>query len=768
MPDEPRLPLGPPRFLIGNGERLTETVKLASSGGGLPPPYGLSEARTRLAPQLRQASAAARRLPAAACPNDRVVSLMTMHPSFVSKSKFPAQLLRSGRLRAVGSRPRRITPSITVHSHIDKRGKRIHEWRPGSEERHTIEFFVESTRSDLRDWAQHLHDETEALKRDERDIGIVEQFRMPSTADRSRLPSDLPDEVPLEVVLHAAGDAAHYGFVLDAFDAYANTLDAEPDMDRRLAVGRLCFVPVLAPVSRLEDLARFSFLRVVRPMPRLHVPDPASEVLRSVQSMHQRLQDTLPLDPDLRAAVFDGGVRNTSILRPWVTPRTTPNLGKPVIDFVDHGTSVTSALLFGPMDPDSDLPIPYSYVDHYRVLDDKTQDPFELYDVLRRIETILTQNDYEFVNLSLGPTLPIEDDEVHSWTAFLDTHLSDGQTLMAVAVGNNGHLDRPSGNARIQVPSDAVNALSVGAASSQSTNWDRTSRSAIGPGRTPVSTKPDVLAFGGDSSELFVFISADNGLAGGVGTSLASPSALRTALGIRALFGKRLSSLALKALLIHTATPHDPHDPDEHGWGRILSDIEQIVVCGDGVARVVYQGTLTPAQYLRAQLPIPSTTLPGKVAITATIAYATQVEPEQPSDYTRSGLALVFRPHAGRFQGPGSRVADSSPFFKKGPTAVATMRSGAYEWETVRHGTRSMLGSSLHDPVFDIHYNARFGGHDGTSQAQRLRYAMVITVESRRTPDLYDEVLRTYPNRLTALQPRLGISLDLITGASAP
>ena len=492
---------------------------------------------------------------------------MTMHPSFVAKSNFPARLLRAGRLRGVGSRPRRITPSVTVHAREDTRGKKIYEWRPGSEERHTIEFFVESTRSDLRDWAQHLHDETEALERDEHDIGIVEQFRMPSTGNRSRLPSDLPDEVPLEVVLHAAGDAAHYGFVLDAFNTYANTLDAEPYMDRRLAVGGLCFVPVLAPASRLEELARFSFLRVIRPMPRLRVPDPAAEVLRSVQPRQQHLPDTLPRDPDLRAAVFDGGVRNTSILRPWVTPRITPTLGEPVADFLDHGTSVTSALLFGPIDPNSDLPVPYSFVDHYRVLDDKTQDPFELYDVLRRIETILTQNDYEFVNLSLGPTLPIEDDEVHSWTAFLDTHLADGQTLMAVAIGNNGHLDLPSGNARIQVPSDAVNALSVGAASSQSTNWDRASCSAVGPGRTPVSTKPDVLTFGGDSSELFVFISADNGLAGGVGTSLAAPFALRTALGIRALFGNRLSPLALKALLIHTATPHDPHDPDEHGWG---------------------------------------------------------------------------------------------------------------------------------------------------------------------------------------------------------
>jgi hypothetical protein len=61
--------------------------------------------------------------------------------------------------------------------------------------------------------------------------------------------------------------------------------------------------------------------------------------------------------------------------------------------------------------------------------------------------------------------------------------------------------------------------------------------------------------------------------------------------------------------------------------------------------------------------------------------------------------------------------------------------------------------------VFDIHYNARLGGHDGTSTAPRLRYAMVITVESARTPDLYDRVLRTYATRLEALVPRVGVPL---------
>ena len=478
---------------------------------------------------------------------------------------------------------------------------------------------------------------------------------------------------------------------------------------------------------------------------------------------------TPPVDPDLRVAVFDGGVSNNSVLAPWATARVAPDLGTPMVPFVDHGTRVTSALLFGPIDPDSDLPVPYSHVDHYRVLDSEPiQDPYELFDVIKRIEAILTQNEYEFVNLSIGPEFPIEDDEVHAWTAFLDTHLADGQALITVAAGNNGWLDRPTGNARIQIPSDAVNALCLGAATSQGNDWGRASYSPLGPGRTPASVKPDALAFGGTSLEPFLAVSASNELVESLGTSFAAPLALRTAAGIRALFGNRIGPLALKALLVHTATQRNLHDPIEHGWGRIRTDLQQIVVCGDGVARVVYQGTLNPGKYLRAQLPVPSAPLKGSVKITATIAYATEVEPDYLSHYTRSGLKLVFRPHADRSRSPNSTVAQSSSFFTKSPVAAtATMSSSAQQWETVRHATLTKRGSSLHNPVFDIHYNARSEGHDGTSQAQKVRYAMVITVESKHRPDLYDEVLRTYPNRLSALQPRLGINLDLGPGTTA-
>ena len=751
-----------PRFLIGFGERLTEPVLPPSGGGVAPPPYELTQARARLAPQFTQASNDAEQLPSAACPEDRVVSTLTLHPSFIAKSHFPARLLRAAGFESVGSRPRHIVPELNMHQVGKADGKPIYEPSPGTEERPTTELFVESTRADLQSWANHLENEEEELHDSAERIVIVEEYRLQTPQERLRLPMDLPEELPLEVVLHSAG-AIEYNFVLGAFEAFALELGVDADLDRRIAVGGLCFVPTLAPSNQLERLAQFSFMRVARQMPRLRLLEPVGMVTRVAQEIEVSLPSNQPLDPDLRVAVFDGGADPNSPLAPWVTSRNVPGIGAPVNDFVDHGTAVNSALLFGSINPDSALPEPISHIDHYRVLDDKSdEDPYELYEVLRRIESVLSQNDYSFVNLSIGPQLPIEDDEVHSWTAFFDAYLSDGRTLATIAIGNNGGFDRRSGNARVQVPGDCVNALSVGAINSQGVTWDRAPYSAFGPGRTPGVIKPDVVAFGGVDSEPFLTLAADNSVVSISGTSFASPTALRAALWVRSLFGERLDPLALKALLIHTAEQHESRDPHQFGWGRVSPELESIVVCGDGMARVVYQGTLTPAKYLRAQLPIPKEGLEGNVTVKATLVYASEVEPEQPSNYTQSGLEVIFRPDETRFNSETSTAAKSSPFFtNKKLASEAELRADAHKWETVLHEVVNKRSSSLNNPVFDIHYNARLGGHDGTSLAPKLRYAMVITVESKRTPDLYDRVLLTYATQLEALVPRVNIPLRI-------
>ncbi|WP_456763798.1 S8 family peptidase [Bradyrhizobium sp. USDA 4463] len=206
----------------------------------------------------------------------------------------------------------------------------------------------------------------------------------------------------------------------------------------------------------------------------------------------------------MRVAVFDGGVKADAQLDPWVRRKKTKNIAGAVPEFQNHGTAVTSALLFGPLQDGITAVRPYANVDHYRVLDVNTMkdDQQELYTVLERIQDVLeSRPKYDFINLSLGPDLPIEDNDVHAWTAVLDQLLSDGQTLAAVAVGNSGELDWMSGNARIQTPPDCVNALSVGGCDRRGAGWQRATYSSIGPGRSPGIMKPDGLAFGGSSRE---------------------------------------------------------------------------------------------------------------------------------------------------------------------------------------------------------------------------------------------------------------------------
>lgn len=494
-------------------------------------------------------------------------------------------------------------------------------------------------------------------------------------------------------------------------------------------------------------------------MPLLSV-QPAPRAL-AVESAAQlpvgRVQSTAP-----RVAILDGGLPKEHAIGPWVElyremdPSAANSRG-----YEQHGLAVASAFLFGGIHPGTMPPIPPSNISVFRVLDDSTdaEDAFELYRTLGHVEEVLLTKSFDFINLSLGPALPIEDDEVHAWTALIDDLLSDGATLMTVAVGNNGNLDHDSGNARVQVPSDCVNALAVGAADTTDENWARADYSAIGPGRAPGVIKPDVLAHGGSTDDLFYVIGDGDrpSLSGATGTSLAAPLALRHAVSIRSLLGNELSPLAIRALLIHGADQKSL-DRTEVGWGRIPMLYDDIVVSGDGVARVVYQGVVHPGKYLRAQIPVPKDGLDGKVRFHATFCFASAVDTHSPDVYTRAGLEIVYRPDTTRFKN-GAKTAASSPFFS--PAAFATegaLRSDNGKWETVLKGSKNTTGESASNPVFDIHYVAREEG--GSSKTKEpMRYALVITVEAPNHVDLHNEILDAYPNLLVAIEPEIDVEI---------
>lgn len=340
----------------------------------------------------------------------------------------------------------------------------------------------------------------------------------------------------------------------------------------------------------------------------------------------------------------------------------------------------------------------------------------------------------------------------------LDNLLSDGETLMTVAVGNNGERDAELFLNRIQVPADSVNALSIGAANHSGAGWARAAYSAKGPGRSPGRRKPDAVAFGGCGKEYFHVLRSGRRpeLAATMGTSFASPFALRTGIGVRAILGADVDPLTIKALLLHAVDGSAECGIDEIGWGRVASEVANVVTCGDGVARIIYQGRLRPGKYLRAPIPLPTGELEGKVKITATFCYASPVDVENAASYTKAGLGITFRPHSGKL---GGREAKPRSFFTVSTFRTEQeQRSDLGKWETVLHASDNFYGSSLQEPCFDIHYNAREGGDTIGAGADWIRYALVVTVEAKKHLDLYDRILADHV-RLKELQAQVSLPI---------
>ncbi|NBV16494.1 S8 family peptidase [Janthinobacterium sp.] len=733
-----------PNFLIGRGELLVRDIKGPKRFGDKAEVYPYSYAIQRLRPKLKDASQTLDSLPDDACPRDFGVALLTLNPGYIARSYFPVALLRAAGLESVGSRTVKVTPEAWT-----KKGEPA--------ESSTTQLFVAGKRSVFRslpDWIQHAEQGSdEAL-----DIAHIEEFQAFSPDARVRDYGSLKERF-FEVGLHLLQEDSS-AFIQQGFAKFAAKLDVKLYGDLAFRAGNLWFIPAEGSRQSVERLALFSFVRVIRPMPKLRGMRPITRT--SSVSITCQLPTTQPLSSEPRVAILDGGLPSQHPISPWVKAyhRLDPNAADD-LEANEHGLGVTSAFLFGPLQPNGMADRPYSYVDSIRVLDDDshTEDRLEMYRTLGFVEQVLLSRQYEFINLSLGPDLPIEDSDVHAWTAVIDDLLGDGDTFMTISVGNNGENDRVSGNARIQVPADCVNGIAVGAADSTTAKWARAAYSAVGPGRSPGVMKPDLLAFGGDSSHYFHVLTPSNRarLAPQMGTSLAGPYLLRSAVGMRAILGTELSPLTLKALMIHGADAGE-HDKCEVGWGKIPEDLMTLITCPDGVARIIYQGELKPGKYLRAALPLPQGGLTGNIVLGATFCYACPTDPQDASAYTRAGLDVVFRPNSAKVKDGASNASSKGFFDMKQFATEEERRSDLGKWETVLHGEKSMRGSSLSDPVFDIHYNAREGGGKA-SNAEKIRYALVITIKAPKHADLYNDILRTYVSILTPLQSQVSLPI---------
>ena len=736
------------RYLIGRAELLTYPIEAPKKKpGDKSRPYTVAEAKQVLVPQIEAANAVFQSLPPKACADDLAVARLVLHPAYLAKTFFPKLLLDQVGLTSIGSCTRRIQP-------------RRQTKRNAPLEAETTELFVAGTRSALQsfpDFARGLSEEIPVAAQ----FAQIEAFAAMEPNDRLRL-EDVGEGHVFEVGLHLPPDG-EASDLRSLFADYAQDCGFSVNGEFEFTAGRLLFMAVEGEAARLKSLAQFTLVRVVRPMPHLRAARPLTRSMPVAVSF--KLPSAEPLSREPKVAVLDGGLPTAHVLDDYVRRYfLSDEAAADVPDFAEHGLGVTSALLFGPIEPDSTAERPYAPVDHHRVLDARIsgEDPYELYRTLGHVETVLLSRQYQFINLSLGPDMPVEDQDVHAWTAVIDSLLSDGETLMTVAIGNNGERDAALGLNRIQVPADSVNAISVGAADRTAAGWKRAAYSATGPGRSPGRRKPDVVAFGGAPKEYFHVTAPGSrpSLAATLGTSFAAPLALRSAVGIRAILGDAVHPLTIKSLLIHGCENDDLHDVEHVGWGRVPADINRLITCGDGEARIIYQGELRPGKFLRAPIPLPSFQLEGKVRLTATFCYASPVDPQDAGAYTKAGLGITFRPNSSKRK-EGSAQATSQTFFPAAEFRTeAELRADLGKWETVLHAENSYYGSRLLEPVFDVHYNAREAGGPAPSGTPPIRYALVVTVHAPKHAQLHQDILNAHAV-LQALEPQVSLPVRL-------
>jgi len=733
-------------YLLGQGEQYAEGVTIKQGGGDKKPVYTFAEAKERLTPRIAKVAKQLAALPDDACPNDEAVAIVTLHHEYLSKSAYPDKLIEATGLRALGSRP-------VVKKPEKVSGKK--EPSPKS----TAELFLAGPRSSFANISKSMATLTKASDIAE-DLVKIEDIRAPTVDERIQPMRSKEAKPRLEVVLHSGEGRARLR-MLRSFEEYLKSLNIKINIDDRIDAGNLSFISLRAPASRLKDIATFSFLRKVREMPRLRPLRPKGGAPKKKPKPFDLSMPTGPVvDPTIRVAVFDGGFPDITRLARYVD-RYDEDVIDEISEYESHGLAVTSALLFGPLEKGVSPRTPYAKIDHYRVLDSDTDnDPqHELYPVLRRIVGALERESYDFINLSIGPDIPLDDDDVHPWTAKLDPILSDGSTLATMAVGNTGEADAKTNLNKIQPPSDCVNAVSVGSCDSRGPMWQRAAYSSIGHGRCPGVMKPDGLAFGGVEDDPFWVIDYDDHDVSIpiCGTSLASPYALHAAIGVRAVLGPGIRPLTIKALIIHSCERTDKHAINEVGWGRIETDVDKLVTCAVSTTHVLYQGTLAPRKYLRAQIPLPPAPLVGPIKISATICFACDTDPNHPIHYTRNGLEIVFRPDRDTIPAGRKTPVSWSFFGSAAGTPELVLRHDAQKWETVRHESIVVKGAKLKQliaPAFDIHCHPRESGHDAAASLADIPYGMVVSIEAPGMPNAYDGIVAGYP-KLRPIVPRI-------------
>ncbi|SPM30635.1 S8 family peptidase [Mycobacterium terramassiliense] len=775
------------RPLLVNGEALRlEGVEAPSAAGGPKfEPRTADDARELLLPQINVVAASARALPSQLRAPDRLYVEAKLLPNYLAASYFPAALLAQIGATPVGSRAD-TGLYVTASKQQEAQTRRL-IFTVSDDGLAALQSLVQ-TRGGNRTEQQAF---SEIRKLDEITVPRPEQvLRRPPTR-----PEPTTEQSVWEAVLHPATARSGEAVALDdeTLGRWVSLVQRQGGQVHEAfirRVGGLTFVPISAAAGDVDELARFNPLRVLRPMPAIR-PRPRFG-LRAVQRVTPP-STAQPASTVATVAVFDGGVDGgQSALFPIGTPDLTPE--PPVADDLSHGTGVTAAVLYGLLEPGQQAPQPPLPIESYRVTPSPNPHDLEGYWVLDRIVETVRQNGHRIVNLSLGPERAVEDDmEPDRWTSELDQLSWDNDVLFVVAAGNDGDQDQATGLHRVQIPADMANGLAVGACDAPSPHrpWARAPYSSMGPGRRGNRVQPLGVQFGGADNRMFNLLTAAGDFLEASGTSFAAPVTTHALADLTTRL-PRVNSSVLRVFATHFAERPRRHVKlrDEIGYGRQPLTYEGLLDCDPNEVHVLFVDEIIRGDLLAYRLPVPDT-IADDLKVQLSLAYASPVDPTQPTEYTSASLEMLLRPHHRMHSFRSPADVDAKPIVADiGSVSAGELLAAGWEasqepitkqlgakprsgeaqlrdsgkWETIRHHRFTLKNDETAAPRLEITYVARRAGALDNAPT-KVPFALLMSITDTSKSDTFYDTVR---QQFSALRPPQRTRVRLRGQASNP
>lgn len=317
----------------------------------------------------------------------------------------------------------------------------------------------------------------------------------------------------------------------------------------------------------------------------------------------------------------------------WVDFRDELNkdLPKNQKDYI-HGTEVSSIIVDGARSNKKwDDECGFFKVRHFGVAKEGVNNSF---DIITKIKQIVKSNtDIHVWNISLGSKFEINQNYISPEAAALDEIQYESNVVFVVA-GTNKNNDSI---VRIGAPADSINSIVVNAV-----NKDFKKASYSRKGKVlSFFVKPDVCAFGGDSSE-FINVCAPTGLDIQCGTSFAAPWISRKLCFLIDKMG--LSREIAKALIIDSAVGWNKTNLDEEylGYGVVPTKISDIILGKKDEIKFYIEGNATSYYTYTYNLPVPLVNDKFPFYAKAVLCYFPKCTRSQGVDYTNTELDLQF------------------------------------------------------------------------------------------------------------------------------